>query len=940
MQLGEVFKNINKNYKKIQFRNVRFNSKDCKLNDIFFAIKGNNSEGKHYIKDAIKNGARIIVSNLNFSGFSNKKILYIHDKNPRKLLSDVSSKIYKLKPKNIIAITGTNGKTSVANFYQQILNFNNKKVASIGTLGVLSKKIRIKTNNTSIDPISIHRILQKIKKLKIDNVILEASSHGLKQYRLNNIKFKTALFTNLSRDHLDYHKTMKNYLNSKLYLFDKLLNPKGNIIFDEKIKQTGKLNIISKKRNLKKYTFGNSKSFIKIVNIKKINEHNKVDFVMNKKNYSFKTSLIGRIQIKNLMFAIIAAYLSNLKINKIVRSIHKIKPIEGRFEKIGYLKNNASVILDYAHTPNALETAILNLKEEFPLSKISLVFGCGGNRDKDKRSIMGSIAKKYCANIYLTDDNPRSENPKLIRDQIKKGLHNKKIYEIPSRSKAIIYAINRLSSGDVLIVAGKGHENYQAYKKIKFFSDKLEILKAISMKNNHLSKYIKTNILKEELDEQTVNKHKTINSVSINSKAVNKNSIFIGIKGKKFNGSKFSNEAIKRGAVLAISNKNNSDSKIVFKKNPLQFLNKLGEIYRKTLNPNTIAITGSAGKTSVKELIGFCLNKLEKTYFSKNSYNNKFGVPLSIFNAPEKTKFLVLEAGMDKKGEIDYLTKLIKPNIGLITNISYAHIKNFKNLNQIARCKGEIINNILKSGTMIINMDDNYFKYFIKKSKKFNLNIITYSKKKYNADIIFLSQIKKKNNFLFKVKINETIKKFLIPKQLSDYKENILACLSVVANYFELDKLKENLFLGFRIPKSRGSLISYKKSSKKLIIIDESYNSNPLSLKFALQRFSTIKKRRDKKFLLIGDMLELGKHSKKLHIKIAKYINNTKVNKTHIYGKYIKHTFNKLKPQIKGKILNNKMDIYNLINKELPNNSLLMVKGSNSTGLNKIIKKL
>ena len=208
---------------------------------------------------------------------------------------------------------------------------------------------------------------------------------------------------------------------------------------------------------------------------------------------------------------------------------------------------------------------------------------------------------------------------------------------------------------------------------------------------------------------------------------------------------------------------------------------------------------------------------------------------------------------------------------------------------------------MLKGGTMIINMDDNYFKYFIKKSKKFNLNIITYSKKKYNADIIFLSQIKKKNNFLFKVKINETIKKFLIPKQLSDYKENILACLSVVANYFELDKLKENLFLGFRIPKSRGSLISYKKSSKKLIIIDESYNSNPLSLKFALQRFSTIKKKRDKKFLLIGDMLELGKHSKKLHIKIAKYINNTKVNKTHIYGKYIKHTFNKLKPQIKGK---------------------------------------
>ena len=166
------------------------------------------------------------------------------------------------------------------------------------------------------------------------------------------------------------------------------------------------------------------------------------------------------------MFAIIAAYLSKLKIKKILKSIHKIKPIKGRFEKIGNLKNNAKVLLDYAHTPNALKTSILDIKEEFPLSKISLVFGCGGNRDKDKRSIMGSIAKKYCNTIYITDDNPRTENPKFIRSQIKKGLNNKSFFEISSRSKAINLAINNLNSGDILIVAGKGHENYQEYKKI------------------------------------------------------------------------------------------------------------------------------------------------------------------------------------------------------------------------------------------------------------------------------------------------------------------------------------------------------------------------------------------------------------------------------------------------------------------------------------------
>ena len=434
------------------------------------------------------------------------------------MLSYTASQFFKLKPKNIIAVTGTNGKTSIANFYQQILNLNNKKVASIGTLGVLSKKLNLKTNNTTIDPVSIHRTLQKLKQLSIDNVILEASSHGLKQHRLDNINFKTALFTNLSRDHLDYHKNIKDYLNSKLILFNNLVNIKGNIIFDEKTKESKQLKIISKKRKLKKYTFGSNKSFIKITNIQKFGDQNKIYCVINGKKYSFKTSLIGKIQIKNLMFAIVAAYLSKLKIEKILKSIHKIKPITGRFEKIGNLKNNSKVILDYAHTPNALKTAILDIKEEFPLSKISLVFGCGGNRDKDKRPIMGSIAKKYCDTIYLTDDNPRTENPRLIRNQIKKGLKNKKFFEISSRSKAIYHAINNLNSGDILIVAGKGHENYQEYKKIIFFQIKLEILRSISDKNKNLSKSIKTNILKETLRSKIVNIKKNINLASINSK--------------------------------------------------------------------------------------------------------------------------------------------------------------------------------------------------------------------------------------------------------------------------------------------------------------------------------------------------------------------------------------------------------------------------------------
>ena len=523
MLLGEIFKNINKKYKKIKFNNIKFNSKDCKFNDIFFALKGNNSDGKKYINDAVKNGAKIIVSSLKLNKSKKKNVLFIYNKNPRKLLSLISSRIYNLKPKNIIAVTGTNGKTSVANFYQQILNLNHKKVASIGTLGISSKKFNLNSGNTTLDSVTIHKVLQKLKELKIDNVILEASSHGLHQYRLNNINFKTAIFTNLSREHLDYHKNIKSYLNAKLYLFKRLLDLKGNVIFDDTTNQSKLLDAITKKRKLKKYTFGSSRSFIKIIKVQKIDNQKKIDFTLNNRKHSFKTSLIGKIQIKNLMFAIIAAYLSELKMSKILKSVQKIKPIDGRLENIGKLKNNSKVILDYAHTPNALQTVISNIKDEFPLSKISIVFGCGGNRDKNKRSEMGAIAKKYCENIYLTDDNPRSENPKLIRNQIKKGFKNKKFFETSSRSKAISIAIDKLNSGDVLIVAGKGHEDYQEYKNKKiFFSDRLEILKSIFKKNKNLSKSIKNNILKEILNSKIVNNKRFIKLVSINSKDIKK----------------------------------------------------------------------------------------------------------------------------------------------------------------------------------------------------------------------------------------------------------------------------------------------------------------------------------------------------------------------------------------------------------------------------------
>ena len=218
MLVGKFIKNINSKFKGHFFSGLSFNSLNLKKNNIFFAIKGTKINGNKFIKDAIKKGAGTIVSNLNFKGLKNR-VLYIKSNNPRKLLSEVASKFYQNKPKNLIAVTGTNGKSSIADFYFQILNLNSKKVASIGTLGVKTDLKKSEIKNTTLDPISLNDYLQKIKKLNIDNVILEASSHGLKQNRLNGLDFKTGIFTNLSHDHLDYHKSFEDYLKSNYHYF-------------------------------------------------------------------------------------------------------------------------------------------------------------------------------------------------------------------------------------------------------------------------------------------------------------------------------------------------------------------------------------------------------------------------------------------------------------------------------------------------------------------------------------------------------------------------------------------------------------------------------------------------------------------------------------------------------------------------------------------------
>jgi len=916
MLLKNLIRYISKDKKNITISGISTDSKKVKKNYIFFAIRGKKINGEKFIKEAVYKGASVVVCSKSCK-IRDKNTLIIKTNKIRYLLSDIASKFYKSQPKNIIAVTGTNGKTSVSDLFYQMLKINNIRAASIGTLGIKYNNRIIKTNLTSPDTITLHKNLTYLKNKKINNVIIEASSHGLDQKRLHHIKFKGAIFTNFSQDHLDYHKTMKSYLSAKLILFRKILRKNSTIISNDKIPTFKILNQIAKKKNLK------------ILNINET--FKKIKDIDLKFNEDFK--------IRNLAMAIEAAKLCGLKEKLIFRSLKKLKDVNGRLELIKKYPNDVKVFIDYAHTPDALLETLKSLKNNYG-NNISLVFGCGGERDQTKRPIMAKIANENCKKIYITDDNPRNETPQKIRKDLSKKISKSKLFNIGNRSLAIKKAILNADSQEIILIAGKGHEEHQIYKnKILKISDK-KIVKKINIKiKNKLikdQKYLQNKLILSKILGKKISLN--FSGLSTDTRTIKKDNLFLAIKGRKIDGNKFVNIALKKraGCVISCKNLKKNNRKIMTVKNSISFLNNFAKFKRELSLAKIIAVTGSAGKTSVKNLITDLLQNFGKTCSSSKSFNNHLGVPISLSNLSIDDKFGVFEVGMSRAGEIKKLSKLIRPYIGVITNIGEAHIENFRGVFEIAKAKSEIIESIVEGGTIILNRDDKFFNYLSKKAKSYKLKVLTFGHHK-KSDV----RIKKiiKNGHYSKIFINVNNK--IIDLEIRDLNiYNVLASIAVLKVLkIGIKKIKAKL-KNFESPEGRGKKYLITRYKKKFNLIDESYNANPLSVKNAINKLNLIKKEKSKKYLILGDMLELGSKSNKYHEQLSKVINNSDIDKVFIKGKKTIFTYKQLNKDKRGNILQDNEDIDISLNGIISNNDHLMIKGSNATGLNDFSKKM
>lgn len=450
--------------------NIKYNSQQIKPNDIFIALHTSN-DGHNYILDAIKNGATKIIAE-----YGNYPVETIIVKDTKEYLTTYLYNNYydKIKNLKLIGITGTNGKTTTALLIHNMLNKLGKKCAYIGTNGFYIDKFIKKLPNTTPEIIDIYELLIEAANNNCKYVCLEASSHGLDQNRLANLKFDYAIFTNLTHEHLGYHKTMNNYLKAKQKLFTMLRNNKYAII---NIDDNYQKSFINKDNNNILYGFNQADYYI--TEYKTTTTSCTFTLKHNNRSHTFTTKLLGKHNIYNLLASIITLHKIGYSFKKIQNILPDINAPLGRMENIKYKTNN--IIIDYAHTPDGIEKVLKTTKELNPNNIITII-GCGGGKgsDRTKRSQMGSLAMTLSNKVIFTNDNPRDEDPEqIINDLLKDNTNTNYTIEL-DRKKAIKKGINILNNNDILLILGKGHEDYQIIKDQKIhFNDKETVLEII-----------------------------------------------------------------------------------------------------------------------------------------------------------------------------------------------------------------------------------------------------------------------------------------------------------------------------------------------------------------------------------------------------------------------------------------------------------------------------
>ncbi len=918
-------------YKDVTVNDICLRADKAVRGDIFPVVKGAKTDGIDFVPQAIEQGAAFLLADRDIEA-TVPVILTQHLRRTIALAADV---LHPTPNVQKIAVTGTNGKTSVAYFVQQILNKINKPAASIGTIGIVSPVYTADGHMTTPDSVTLHQSLELLNNKGVEYVVLETSSHGLDQDRVAAIDFIAAGFTNLTRDHLDYHQTMEAYMDAKIKLFSERLKPNGVAVINADVPEFERVSAAAKERGAQIYAYGANGKELQLLSRKPVSDGQDIVVSVFGKTYAAHLNLFGDFQVMNILCAIGLCLATGTDVDSIMAILSELKAPAGRMERITTV-NRSAVFVDYAHTPDALERVLFSLKPH-TMHRLICLFGCGGNRDTGKRAQMGAIADRLADIVYITDDNPRMEEAADIRRQIKEACP--KGIEISGRGAAINEALRSLETGDILVICGKGHETGQTVgTKVYHFNDKTVVLsfaaaihKEVLWRNSELEMALNTPV------SPVIN----ATGVSIDTRTLDYGDLFIAIRGERTDGHHYVETAIEKGACACIVDHlidNIPPYRQIVVSDTMLALESLARFSRLRSDAVFIGITGSSGKTTSKEMLKAALSEQGRVFATAGNFNNEIGVPLMLARLPLDVEYAILEMGMNHFGEMAYLSELVRPHHTLITMTGAAHREYFKNDDEIAVAKGEIYAYAEQKGTAVLNIESAQYPYLRAEAQKSGIrHIVTFGEDS-KADFEMTNCSVTPERTVIHLRWHATNYVYSIGFSGRHFAMNSLGVLALVDAVGAGVEQAMKTLADVKPLAGRGAAYPVTlPNGKTITLIDDAYNANPKSMEASLNTLGVYNARR---IAVLGDMKELGDEGKTFHTDLAPVIIQNGVDKVYAVGELMKSLYDVLPVERQGAWTETADEMCSVLTDTLHNGDVVLVKASNGMGLKKVITSL
>jgi murE/murF fusion protein len=894
----------------LRIAEICVDSREVGPSSCFVALAGSRFDGHNYLESAVAGGAAAAVVSAGKVSAEQAAVFsipVIEVDDSREVLALLASSFHRnpAEQMSMIGITGTNGKTTVSYLIEQTLRELGLQTGVIGTIDYrfVDREGVSRTRPaqlTTPDPLTLQATLREMADGGVTHVIMEASSHALQQHRLDPIKFDLAVFTNLSQDHLDYHRTMEDYFTAKCLLFQNHMQLNGVVVVCEETAAgaenwSGRVAELCRTLDLRTLVCGESiEADLRLVDYTTARDG--VSFSLidpDNRQYMIESDLIGRFNVTNLHSAFAALTALGYDPQGCAELLGKAAGAPGRIDPVRLARpeDQPTVIVDYAHTPDALEKVLSALKG-IEHRRLVCVFGCGGDRDLLKRPPMGMVAARLADIMIVTDDNPRKERPEDIRKSIIEGisaiglkpcsarwknsdaLPETCYLEIGDRGTAIHLAVTGSAPEDIVVIAGKGHENYQTVgTQNRYFDDTLCVRQASLSWN--LSRVVSaTGGTVLNRGSETV-----FSGVSTDTRSIAEGDIFVALKGDVFDGHAFLEKAMEKGARCLVTadatQLQDRDICCVQVEDTLAALGAMASDrlrrVREISSPVVVGLTGSCGKTTVKEMTAAIFSSRwpdeegcppSRVLKTAGNFNNLIGLPLSLLPVGAHHQAVVLEMGMNIPGEIGQLTAIADPDICCITNVQQAHLEGVGSIEGVAAAKAELFLQSRPDSVRIINCDDEHILAIGDSHAGRTVGFAVTRQGVERAPEVWAEAIRADENghLSFTLHVGESAEVVTIE---APGLHNASNCCAAAAICHAAGIDFSTIVTGLRQFRSSSNRMERLTSPAGLKILNDSYNANPASMASGLRTLGELPCRA--RMAVLGDMLELGEASADLH---------------------------------------------------------------------------